>query len=97
MLGTMPFNSTQPQSRQMRVTIDTVYAHRVLCIFVSQSVRLSFMSFFKSIGLWIIQRTFLMNYGVMLSEIVDDCIQKMTSLIVDKLNRATEMAPNVLV
>ena len=40
---------------------------------------------------------FLMNYGVMFGEIVDDYIQKMASLIGDELNRTTKTAPNVLI
>ena len=40
---------------------------------------------------------FLMNYGEMFGEIVDDRIQKMASLITDELDRTTKTASNVLI
>ena len=53
--------------------------------------------FHKSIGLWVIRRASLVNHGVMFSKIMNDHIQKMTSLIVDELDRATKTAPNMLI
>ena len=51
----------------------------------------------ETIGLWIMQHAFLMNYCVMFGEILDDRIQKMASLIADELDRTTKTTPNVLI